>query len=60
MGIALYNTGRPAEAVEQFEEALRINPNFTVARSHLQAAQEQMRKDQMAKDQAADDSVETR
>jgi len=35
LGIALFEIGRPQEAVEQYQEAVRLKPDFTDAYSNL-------------------------
>ena len=42
LGIILAKQGRLDEAVSQFVEALRIDPDFTKAKRNLQKAQMQM------------------
>jgi tetratricopeptide (TPR) repeat protein len=39
LGLTLMALGRTQEAVEQFQEALRIDPSFEKARQNLERAQ---------------------
>ena len=38
LGAALAQTGRPAEALRRFQEALRLRPDFARARENLERA----------------------
>ena len=42
LGFALLRKGRTSEAIDQYEQALRINPNYADAHSNLGAALAQM------------------
>jgi Flp pilus assembly protein TadD len=37
LGIALYRKGRVGEAIRQFQEALKLKPNYTDAHNNLDA-----------------------